>query len=195
MCCVWEMSPKRAPRLRTPMWTISPTGPSALPPDSRRPAKRWPAPICTNQSVCPGALKARRVGTIYGVILHVTVVLLLLASIVLALVALGRKIAADARWRREKREAKHAGMLIPERPVVLGFAHGFGNALLTLTLTTACHIAHLLRRTRAGDHGRGQTCMGWRTYRDAGCHVLELAGHPSGVRAGAMGIGPASLCT
>lgn len=84
----------------------------------------------------PGALKARRVGTIYGVILHVTVVLLLLASIVLALVALGRKIAADARWRREKREAKHAGMLIPERPVVLGFAHGFGNALLTLTLTT-----------------------------------------------------------
>lgn len=84
----------------------------------------------------PGALKARRVGTIYGVILHVTVVLLLLASIVLALVALGRKIAADARWRREKREAKHAGMLIPGRPVVLGFAHGFGNALLTLTLTT-----------------------------------------------------------
>ena len=84
----------------------------------------------------PGALKARRVGTIYGVILHVTVVLLLLASIVLALVALGRKIAADARWRREKREAKHEGMLIPERPVVLGFAHGFGNALLTLTLTT-----------------------------------------------------------
>lgn len=84
----------------------------------------------------PGALKARRVGTIYGVILHGTVVLLLLASIVLALVALGRKIAADARWRREKREAKHAGMLIPERPVVLGFAHGFGNALLTLTLTT-----------------------------------------------------------
>lgn len=84
----------------------------------------------------PGALKARRVGTIYGVILHVTVVLLLLVSIVLALVALGRKIAADARWRREKREAKRAGMLIPERPVVLGFAHGFGNALLTLTLTT-----------------------------------------------------------
>ena len=52
MCCVWEMSPKRAPRLRTPMWTISSTGPSALPPDSRRPVKRWPAPICTNQSVC-----------------------------------------------------------------------------------------------------------------------------------------------
>ena len=84
----------------------------------------------------PGALKARRVGTIYGVILHVTVVLLLLASIVLALVALGRKIAADARWRREKREAKHAGMLIPGRPVVLGFAHGFGNALVTLTIAT-----------------------------------------------------------
>lgn len=101
----------------------------------------------------PGALKARRVGTIYGVILHVTVVLLLLASIVLALVALGRKIAADTRWRREKREAKHAGMLIPERPVVLGFAHGFGNALLTLTLTTLATLLIFFA-------GLGQVIMG-----------------------------------
>ena len=101
----------------------------------------------------PGALKARRVGTIYGVILHVTVVLLLLVSIVLALVALGRKIAADARWRREKREAKRAGMLIPERPVVLGFAHGFGNALLTLTLTTLSTLLIFFA-------GLGQVIMG-----------------------------------
>lgn len=101
----------------------------------------------------PGALKARRVGTIYGVILHVTVVLLLLASIVLALVALGRKIAADARWRREKREAKRAGILIPERPVVLGFAHGFGNALLTLTLTTLATLLIFFA-------GLGQVVMG-----------------------------------
>lgn len=101
----------------------------------------------------PGALKARRVGTIYGVILHVTVVLLLLASIVLALVALGRKIVADARWRREKREAKRAGMLIPERPVVLGFAHGFGNALLTLTLTTLATLLIFFA-------GLGQVIMG-----------------------------------
>lgn len=101
----------------------------------------------------PGALKARRVGTIYGVILHVTVVLLLLASIVLALVALGRKIAADARWRREKREAKRAGMLIPERPVILGFAHGFGNALLTLTLTTLATLLIFFA-------GLGQVIMG-----------------------------------
>lgn len=101
----------------------------------------------------PGALKARRVGTIYGVILHVTVVVLLLASIVLALVALGRKIAADARWRREKREAKHAGMLIPGRPVVLGFAHGFGNALLTLTLTTLATLLIFFA-------GLGQVIMG-----------------------------------
>jgi len=101
----------------------------------------------------PGALKARRIGTIYGVILHVTVVLLLLASIVLALVALGRKIAADARWRREKREAKRAGMLIPERPVVLGFAHGFGNALLTLTLTTLATLLIFFA-------GLGQVIMG-----------------------------------
>lgn len=100
-----------------------------------------------------GALKARRVGTIYGVILHVTVVLLLLASIVLALVALGRKIAADARWRREKREAKRAGMLIPERPVVLGFAHGFGNALLTLTLTILATLLIFFA-------GLGQVIMG-----------------------------------
>ena len=101
----------------------------------------------------PGALKARRVGTIYGVILHVTVVLLLLASIVLALVALGRKIAADARWRREKREAKRAGMLIPERRVVLGFAHGFGHALLTLTLTTLATLLIFFA-------GLGQVIMG-----------------------------------
>lgn len=101
----------------------------------------------------PGALKARRVGTIYGVILHVTVVLLLLASIVLALAALGRKIAADARWRREKREAKRAGMLIPERPVILGFAHGFGNALLTLTLTTLAALLIFFA-------GLGQVIMG-----------------------------------
>lgn len=101
----------------------------------------------------PGALKARRVGTIYGVILHVTVVLLLLASIVLELVALGRKIAADARWRREKREAKRAGMLIPERPVALGFAHGFGNALLTLTLTTLATLLIFFA-------GLGQVIMG-----------------------------------
>lgn len=101
----------------------------------------------------PDALKARRVGTIYGVILHVTVVLLLLVSIVLALVALGRKIAADARWRREKREAKRAGMLIPERPVVLGFAHGFGNALLTLTLTTLATLLIFFA-------GLGQVIMG-----------------------------------
>lgn len=101
----------------------------------------------------PDALKARRVGTIYGVILHVTVVLLLLASIVLELVALGRKIAADARWRREKREAKRAGMLIPERPVVLGFAHGFGNALLTLTLTTLATLLIFFA-------GLGQVIMG-----------------------------------
>ncbi len=120
MCCGWEMSPIRAPRSRTPYvddvidWAVGTS--AGLTQTSEKVAG-------TNlyQSIgLPGALKARRGLTIYGVILHVTVVLLLLASIVLALVALGRKIAADARWRREKREAKHAGMLIPERPVVLG---------------------------------------------------------------------------
>ncbi len=53
------------------------------------------------------------------------------------------------------REARgeHAGMLIPERPVVLGFAHGFGNALLTLTLTTLATLLIFFA-------GLGQVIMG-----------------------------------
>lgn len=101
----------------------------------------------------PGALKPRRAGTIYGVILHAAVMLLLLASIVLSLVALGRKASADIRWRRDRREAKRAGMPVPRRPEVLGFVHGFGNALLTLTLTT---LATLL----IFGAGLGQVIMG-----------------------------------
>ena len=79
--------------------------------------------------------------------------LLLLASIVLSLVALGRKASADIRWRRDRREAKRAGMPVPRRPEVLGFVHGFGNALLTLTLTT---LATLL----IFGAGLGQVIMG-----------------------------------
>lgn len=44
-------------------------------------------------------------------------------------------------------------MLIPERPVVLGFAHGFGNALLTLTLTTLATLLIFFA-------GLGQVIMG-----------------------------------
>lgn len=101
----------------------------------------------------PGALKARRVGTIYGVIVHVAVVLLLMASTILGLVALGRKIALNAQWRRNRREAKRAGMLLPAKPVVLGFAHGFGGSLLTLTLTTLAAMLIFFA-------GLGQVIMG-----------------------------------
>lgn len=101
----------------------------------------------------PGALKARRVGTIYGVIVHVAVVLLLIASTILGLVALGSKIALNAQWRRNRREAKRAGMLLPAKPVVLGFAHGFGGSLLTLTLTTLAAMLIFFA-------GLGQVIMG-----------------------------------
>lgn len=101
----------------------------------------------------PGALKARRAGTIYGVILHVTMILLLIASAILALAALGRKIVLDVRWRRQRREVRRTGMLEPSRPVVLGFAHGFGNALLTLTLATLATLLIFFA-------GLGQVIMG-----------------------------------
>lgn len=101
----------------------------------------------------PGALKARRVGTIYGVILHGTAILLLVASLALALASLGRKIAVAMRWRHDRRQAKRNGMLLPAKPVVLGFAHGFGNALLTLTLTTLATLLIFFA-------GLGQVIMG-----------------------------------
>ena len=136
----------------------------------------------------PGALKARRVGTIYGVIVHVAVVLLLMASTILGLVALGRKIALNAQWRRNRREAKRAGMLLPAKPVVLGFAHGFGGSLLTLTLTTLAAMLIFFA-------GLGQVIMGVVKLAWGGAptetprgDVLELAGDPSGVCAGGLGM-------
>lgn len=101
----------------------------------------------------PRALKARRTGTIYGVILHATMLLLLLASAVMSLIALVRKLVADARWRRRKHQAIKLGGRIPPKPVVLGFAHGFGNALLTLTLSTMAALLIFIA-------GLGQVVMG-----------------------------------
>ncbi|KFI94207.1 alpha/beta hydrolase family protein [Bifidobacterium saguini DSM 23967] len=101
----------------------------------------------------PRALKARRTGTIYGVILHATMLLLLLASAVMSLIALGRKLVADARWRRRKHQAIKLGERIPPKPVTLGFAHGFGNALLTLTLSTMAALLIFIA-------GLGQVVMG-----------------------------------
>ncbi|KAB7785719.1 alpha/beta hydrolase family protein [Bifidobacterium cebidarum] len=101
----------------------------------------------------PGALKARPTGTIYGVILHATMVLLLLASTVMGLVALIRKLISDVRWRGRRRMALRQGMSVPTRPAILGFAHGFGNALLTLTLSTLATLAIFFA-------GLGQVVMG-----------------------------------
>lgn len=112
----------------------------------------------------PGALKARRAGTIYGLILHATLILLLLASAVLALVALIRVIVVRSRWRRARKQMlKRRGQdesdgttiiaPMPAKPVVLGFSHGFGGALLTLTFTT---LATLLIFAA----GLGQVVMG-----------------------------------
>jgi acetyl esterase/lipase len=101
----------------------------------------------------PAGLKARRAGTIYGVALHITMLLLLIASAVLALVALGRKLAADLAWRRRRRVSMQRGEPVPVRPVVLGFSHGFGNTLLTLTLTTLATLLIFFA-------GLGQVIMG-----------------------------------
>lgn len=101
----------------------------------------------------PGALKARRTGTVYGVIIHATMVLMLIASVVMAVVALCRKIIADVRWRRRKYQAVRRGKPAPPKPVILGFSHGFGNALLTLTLSTLAALFIFVA-------GLGQVVMG-----------------------------------
>ncbi|WP_165773794.1 alpha/beta hydrolase family protein [Bifidobacterium felsineum] len=101
----------------------------------------------------PGALKARPSGTVYGVILHVTMALLLLASTVLGIVAIIRKFISDVRWRKQRRVALRQGGSLPAKPKILGFAHGFGNALLTLTLSTLATLAIFFA-------GLGQVVMG-----------------------------------
>lgn len=73
----------------------------------------------------PDDLAPRRSLTVYGVVLHAGMVLLLAATLVAWLVALGRRIAF--RMRRRNRGVRYPG---------LGFRHGFGNALITLTITT-----------------------------------------------------------
>lgn len=101
----------------------------------------------------PTGLRARTAGTIYGVILHATMLMLLLASTILACVAMIRQLKADARWRRQRRDAKLQGIVAPPKPRVLGFAHGFGNALLSLTLTTLAALLIFIA-------GLGQVIMG-----------------------------------
>ena len=137
----------------------------------------------------PGALKARRVGTIYGVILHVTVYCCCSHPSCWhwrRWAAKSRRMPDAARETRGQ-TCGHAdtGTACDTR-----FRTWFRQRAADFDPHHSCHTAHLLCRTWTGDYGCGQTCMGQRSYRDAGRHVLELAGHPSGVRAGAMGLVP-----
>ena len=75
----------------------------------------------------PSELKADRPLTIYGTILHVVMLLLLLASLILGLVALGRKIR----------------YMIHHRGPALGYRHGFGGSLLALVVMTVAAMALL----------------------------------------------------
>ena len=72
------------------------------------------APICQSSAV--PTLHAQRVATVYGAILHGVTLLLLIASIVVAVVALIRRLCFG-------------------RPV-FGFSHGFGRSLALLVLMT-----------------------------------------------------------
>ena len=76
----------------------------------------------------PSELKADRPLTIYGTILHVMMILLLLASLMLGLVALGRKIR----------------YMIRRRGPALGFLHGFGGSLLALIMMTVAAMLLLV---------------------------------------------------
>ncbi|WP_240947383.1 alpha/beta hydrolase family protein [Bifidobacterium oedipodis] len=106
------------------------------------------------QSVAlPTNLKPRRALTIYGVILHVSMLVLMLASLAVSVTALIRTIMVRARWRRQAHAAARSKMPVPAKPVVLGFAHGFGSALLTLTVTTMATLAIFAA-------GLGQVIMG-----------------------------------
>lgn len=73
----------------------------------------------------PDDLRPRRALTIYGIVLHMGTVLLLLATIIGWLAALGRHVAF--RLARRNRGKAYPG---------LGFRNGFGNMLITLTITT-----------------------------------------------------------
>ncbi|WP_236034382.1 alpha/beta hydrolase family protein [Bifidobacterium saguinibicoloris] len=90
----------------------------------------------------PDDLQPRRSLTVYGAILHAGTILLLVATAVAWLAALGRRIRF--RLCRANRGVPYPG---------LGFRNGFGNALITLTVTT---MATLLLFAA----GLGQVVMG-----------------------------------
>ncbi|MCH9274930.1 alpha/beta hydrolase [Bifidobacterium amazonense] len=87
----------------------------------------------------PVDLTARRGATIYGLALHDSMLVMLLVDLIMTIAA----AIVTLRARLGRRPRRNA----------LGFAHGFGNALLTLTLTT---LATLLLFAA----GLGQVIMG-----------------------------------
>ena len=72
----------------------------------------------------PQELQPRRAGTVYGIVLHVSMLLLLVVTGVMWLVALVRWIRGRVRGERHP----------------LGFAHGLDNVLVVLTLTTVATL-------------------------------------------------------
>lgn len=142
----------------------------------------------------PGALKARRVGTIYGVILHVTVVLLLLASIVLALVALGQQNRGGCPMAAREARGQTCGHADTGTACGTRFRTWFRQCAADFDPHHSCHIAHLLRRTRAGDHGRGQTCMGIAHLPRRRVSCIGAGRSSKWCPCWCYGLGPASLC-
>ncbi|MFC5221529.1 alpha/beta hydrolase family protein [Bifidobacterium leontopitheci] len=74
----------------------------------------------------PKDLHANRGLTVYGVLVHVFMLVMLLLALIVALVAFALRIHAAVRRRKGP---------------LLGFSHGFGNQLLTLTITTMATLA------------------------------------------------------
>lgn len=85
----------------------------------------------------PDGLKPRRLGTIYGLGLHVMMLLALLAAAGVGIAALVRKIRC----------------MIHHTGPALGYAHGFGGMLLTVTLATLATLVVFAA-------GLGQVIMG-----------------------------------
>ena len=97
------------------------------------------AGTCIYQSIAvPSELKGDRPLTVYGVALHIATSVLLLVATVIACIALASKARRMIR--------RHSGR-------TLGFARGFGNALLMLTVTTMATVVLFIA-------GLGQVVMG-----------------------------------
>ena len=92
------------------------------------------AGVTLYQSIAvPTELGANRGLTVYGVLLHVFMLITLCVAFVVSLLAWVRTIRF--RWRRFKLEKTRTAHARDSRSA-LGFSHGFGSQLLTLTITT-----------------------------------------------------------